>query len=186
MLYPFCSALVGLFFPAVTGIMAGSNRSASLKDTQRSIPVGTLAATLTTSFLYLISVLLFGSLATREELLTNRYHIFPYAVLTDLYTDRPLLGGIVDLALYRTIRGRFRSSPLVTEWYQPSCGLAAARGGGRRIGRTLTRLDPVPPSFDDPNPVGNGETAARPLLRRVLRRRSEMSAGFNVFVECCI
>ncbi|RZS21852.1 hypothetical protein BHM03_00054545 [Ensete ventricosum] len=104
----------------------------------------------------------------------------------DLYTDRPLLGGIVDLALYRTIRGRFRSSPLVTEWYQPSCGLAAARGGGRRIGRTLTRLDPVPPSFDDPNPVGNGETAARPLLRRVLRRRSEMSAGFNVFVECCI
>ncbi|KAJ6810646.1 putative cation-chloride cotransporter 1 [Iris pallida] len=64
--------LVGLFFPAVTGIMAGSNRSASLKDTQRSIPIGTLAATLTTSFLYLISVLLFGALATREELLTNR------------------------------------------------------------------------------------------------------------------
>ncbi|CAH1417337.1 unnamed protein product [Lactuca virosa] len=29
------NALVGLFFPAVTGIMAGSNRSASLKDTQR-------------------------------------------------------------------------------------------------------------------------------------------------------
>ncbi|WOL12371.1 cation-chloride cotransporter 1-like [Canna indica] len=66
------NALVGLFFPAVTGIMAGSNRSASLKDTQRSIPVGTLAATLSTSFLYLVSVLLFGALATREELLTNR------------------------------------------------------------------------------------------------------------------
>lgn len=64
--------LVGLFFPAVTGIMAGSNRSASLKDTQRSIPVGTLAATLTTTFLYFISVLLFGSVATREELLANR------------------------------------------------------------------------------------------------------------------
>ncbi|CAA7399544.1 unnamed protein product [Spirodela intermedia] len=66
------NALVGLFFPAVTGIMAGSNRSASLKDTQRSIPIGTLAATLTTSFMYLISVLLFGALATREELLTSR------------------------------------------------------------------------------------------------------------------
>ncbi|XP_077243722.1 cation-chloride co-transporter 1 [Tasmannia lanceolata] len=66
------NALVGLFFPAVTGIMAGSNRSASLKDTQRSIPIGTLAATLTTTFLYLISVLLFGAVATREELLTNR------------------------------------------------------------------------------------------------------------------
>lgn len=64
--------LVGLFFPAVTGIMAGSNRSASLKDTQRSIPVGTIAATLTTTCLYVISVFLFGSVATREELLSNR------------------------------------------------------------------------------------------------------------------
>ncbi|KAL3522815.1 hypothetical protein ACH5RR_015649 [Cinchona calisaya] len=66
------NALVGLFFPAVTGIMAGSNRSASLKDTQRSIPVGTLAATLATSGLYLVTVLFFGALATREKLLTDR------------------------------------------------------------------------------------------------------------------
>ncbi|VAI21213.1 unnamed protein product [Triticum turgidum subsp. durum] len=66
------NALVGLFFPAVTGIMAGSNRSASLKDTQRSIPIGTLSATLTTTVMYLLSVLLFGALSTREELLTDR------------------------------------------------------------------------------------------------------------------
>ncbi|XVE48510.1 hypothetical protein DITRI_Ditri01bG0007600 [Diplodiscus trichospermus] len=66
------NALVGLFFPAVTGIMAGSNRSASLKDTQRSIPIGTLAATLTTSGLYLVSVFLLGAVATRDKLLTDR------------------------------------------------------------------------------------------------------------------
>ncbi|XP_066340966.1 cation-chloride cotransporter 2 isoform X2 [Miscanthus floridulus] len=66
------NALLGLFFPAVTGIMAGSNRSASLKDTQRSIPVGTISATLSTTLMYLISVFLFGALATREELLTDR------------------------------------------------------------------------------------------------------------------
>ena len=66
------SALVGLFFPAVTGIMAGSNRSASLKDTQRSIPIGTLAATLATTVLYLVSVLFFGAVATRDTLLTDR------------------------------------------------------------------------------------------------------------------
>ncbi|KVH97882.1 Amino acid permease domain-containing protein [Cynara cardunculus var. scolymus] len=65
-------ALVGLFFPAVTGIMAGSNRSASLKDTQHSIPIGTLAATLTTTTMYIISALLFGSVATRDKLLTDR------------------------------------------------------------------------------------------------------------------
>lgn len=65
-------ALLGLFFPAVTGIMAGSNRSASLKDTQRSIPVGTLAAIGSTTILYLVSVFMFGAVATRKELLTNR------------------------------------------------------------------------------------------------------------------
>ncbi|KAK4270814.1 hypothetical protein QN277_019583 [Acacia crassicarpa] len=66
------NSLVGLFFPAVTGIMAGSNRSSSLKDTQRSIPVGTLAATLSTTSMYLITVFLFGSVATRNKLLTDR------------------------------------------------------------------------------------------------------------------
>lgn len=70
------SAMVGLFFPAVTGIMAGSNRSASLKDTQRSIPIGTLAATLSTTAMYLISVLLFGAIATRHLLLTDRSAYF--------------------------------------------------------------------------------------------------------------
>uniref|UniRef100_A0A0D3EMK3 Cation chloride cotransporter n=1 Tax=Oryza barthii TaxID=65489 RepID=A0A0D3EMK3_9ORYZ len=61
-----------LYFPAVTGIMAGSNRSASLKDTQRSIPTGTLHATISTTMMYLLSVFLFGALSTREGLLTDR------------------------------------------------------------------------------------------------------------------
>jgi len=41
--------------------MAGSNRSGDLKDGQKSIPVGTIAAQLTTSFVYLSSVVLFGA-----------------------------------------------------------------------------------------------------------------------------
>ncbi|XP_019726707.1 solute carrier family 12 member 6 [Hippocampus comes] len=53
--------LVGIFFPSVTGIMAGSNRSGDLKDAQRSIPIGTILAILTTSFVYLSSILLFGA-----------------------------------------------------------------------------------------------------------------------------
>lgn len=53
--------LVGIFFPSVTGIMAGSNRSGDLKDAQRSIPVGTILAILTTSIVYLSSVVLFGA-----------------------------------------------------------------------------------------------------------------------------
>uniref|UniRef100_A0A3Q3BH07 Solute carrier family 12 member 7a n=1 Tax=Kryptolebias marmoratus TaxID=37003 RepID=A0A3Q3BH07_KRYMA len=53
--------LVGIYFPSVTGIMAGSNRSGDLRDGQRSIPVGTILAILTTSFIYMSFVVLFGA-----------------------------------------------------------------------------------------------------------------------------
>ncbi|KAM4639452.1 solute carrier family 12 member 4 isoform 5-T8 [Amazona ochrocephala] len=53
--------LVGIFFPSVTGIMAGSNRSGDLKDAQKSIPVGTILAIVTTSLVYFSCVLLFGA-----------------------------------------------------------------------------------------------------------------------------
>ncbi|XP_065915947.1 solute carrier family 12 member 4-like isoform X4 [Dysidea avara] len=52
--------LISIFFPSVTGIMAGSNRSGDLKDAQKSIPIGTIAAILTTSLIYITCVLLFG------------------------------------------------------------------------------------------------------------------------------
>ncbi|EFX88997.1 hypothetical protein DAPPUDRAFT_41064 [Daphnia pulex] len=53
--------LVGIFFPSVTGIMAGCNRSGDLADAQRSIPIGTISAILTTSVVYISAVFLFGS-----------------------------------------------------------------------------------------------------------------------------
>ena len=52
---------VAIYFPSCTGILAGSNRSGDLKDGQKSIPTGTIAAQLTTSFVYLSSVVLFGA-----------------------------------------------------------------------------------------------------------------------------
>uniref|UniRef100_A0AAY4AS21 Solute carrier family 12 member 7 n=1 Tax=Denticeps clupeoides TaxID=299321 RepID=A0AAY4AS21_9TELE len=53
--------LVGIYFPSVTGIMAGSNRSGDLRDAQRSIPIGTILAIATTSIIYISCVLLFGA-----------------------------------------------------------------------------------------------------------------------------
>lgn len=38
----------------VSGIMAGSNRSGDLRDAQRSIPIGTIMAILTTSFICIL------------------------------------------------------------------------------------------------------------------------------------
>ncbi|XP_034164432.1 solute carrier family 12 member 7 isoform X2 [Pangasianodon hypophthalmus] len=57
----FFTLLVGIYFPSVTGIMAGSNRSGDLRDAQRSIPIGTILAIATTTFIYLSCVVLFGA-----------------------------------------------------------------------------------------------------------------------------
>ncbi|XP_072547966.1 solute carrier family 12 member 7-like isoform X1 [Salminus brasiliensis] len=53
--------MVGIFFPSVTGILAGSNRSGDLRDAQRSIPIGTILAIVTTSIIYMSCVVLFGA-----------------------------------------------------------------------------------------------------------------------------
>lgn len=41
----------------ILGIMAGSNRSGDLRDAQRSIPIGTIMAILTTSFICILETL---------------------------------------------------------------------------------------------------------------------------------
>ncbi len=60
-----------VFFPAVTGIMAGVNMSGDLKDPGRSIPVGTLAAVGTAYVIYMILPVFLGLRADAETLLED-------------------------------------------------------------------------------------------------------------------
>uniref|UniRef100_A0AAF5Q407 Amino acid permease n=4 Tax=Wuchereria bancrofti TaxID=6293 RepID=A0AAF5Q407_WUCBA len=64
--------LLAIYFPAVTGILTGTNMSGDLKNAQKSIPSGTLGAQLTTSFIYFALVLTFGA-AIDGDVLRDKY-----------------------------------------------------------------------------------------------------------------
>lgn len=70
---PDFQSLIALFYPSVTGIMAGCNRSGVLANPSRSIPIGTLAAIGATTTLYLVVVWAFGSVISHSTLLDNPY-----------------------------------------------------------------------------------------------------------------
>jgi len=63
-----------VFFPAVTGIMAGANMSGDLKDPRRSIPKGTLWAVVLSTIIYVGTAFVLAYIATPEEL-TQNYNI---------------------------------------------------------------------------------------------------------------
>ena len=60
-----------VFFPATTGIMAGVNMSGELRDSRRSIPLGTLSAIGLTLLIYLGVAYWIGRSATPEELVND-------------------------------------------------------------------------------------------------------------------
>ena len=59
-----------IFFPAVTGFLAGVNMSGDLRDARKSIPRGTILAIAAGFAIYLTEILLFGATWPREKLLT--------------------------------------------------------------------------------------------------------------------
>ncbi len=62
-----------IFFPAVTGIMAGVNMSGDLREPSRSIPSGTLAAVAVGGLIYLAQIVLTGGAQSRDRLVDAPY-----------------------------------------------------------------------------------------------------------------
>ncbi|MEX2607310.1 MAG: amino acid permease, partial [Kiritimatiellia bacterium] len=78
--------MFALFFPAVTGIMAGANMSGDLKDPAVSIPRGTLWAIGVTGVVYIGLVLVLGGTAPRSDLLGDRMLMHGVAAVPVLVT----------------------------------------------------------------------------------------------------
>ncbi len=87
-----------VYFPAVTGIMAGANMSGDLKNPRKSIPVGTLSAIILSTIVYLALAVVLALLATPKELVSN-YNILIDKALWAPIVLAGLLGATFSSAL---------------------------------------------------------------------------------------
>mmetsp|Transcript_35847 Transcript_35847/g.40882 ORF Transcript_35847/g.40882 Transcript_35847/m.40882 type:complete len:946 (-) Transcript_35847:164-3001(-) len=66
-------SLLAIFYPSVTGILAGSNRSGVLENPSTAIPRGTLGAIGFTTSIYLLVVWLFGLTMANPVLINDKF-----------------------------------------------------------------------------------------------------------------
>ncbi len=78
--------MFALFFPAVTGIMAGANMSGELREPARSIPRGTIAAVAVTGAIYLSQAVVLAGTRSHEELTSNNLIVADIALSSLLIT----------------------------------------------------------------------------------------------------
>lgn len=96
-----------VFFPALTGVMAGANMSGDLTDPRKSIPRGTISAVIITSIIYISLIFVAGLLATPEDLVKD-YNIFINRSIFPPIVLAGLLGATLSSAL-----GSFVGAPRI-------------------------------------------------------------------------
>ena len=69
-----------IFFPAVTGIMAGANLSGDLKNPRKSIPLGTMSAIGFTLLVYIVLAVFSAYFIAPEELRSNQMFMVDYSL----------------------------------------------------------------------------------------------------------
>ena len=98
-----------VFFPAVTGVMAGANMSGDLTNPRRSIPVGTLSSVIITTIIYISLIFVAAVLATPDELSQN-YNVFIDKSIFGPIVLAGLLGATLSSAL-----GSFVGAPRILQ-----------------------------------------------------------------------
>ncbi|MEO8440697.1 MAG: amino acid permease [Spartobacteria bacterium] len=101
--------MFALFFPAVTGIMAGVNMSGDLKNPARSIPRGTLAAIGFTAVVYLAMAIVFGASTPRNALLER-----PLVIL-DVARSPLLINAGIFAATLSSALGSMMGAPRIMQ-----------------------------------------------------------------------
>lgn len=98
-----------LFFPAVTGIMAGVNMSGDLKTPSRSIPSGTFAAIGLTAAIYISIATFLAASVTRPTLLSDGF------VMKDIAWSGSLIYAGVICATLSSALGSMMGAPRILQ-----------------------------------------------------------------------
>ena len=152
------ATVFAVFFPAVTGIMAGISMSGDLKDPRRDLPLGTLAAVFLGFILYLVIPIWLAKHASPEELRTDMQIFWKISKFPEL-----IYAGVLGATLSSAI-GCILTAPRTLQAIAAD-GLAPAflaQGAGPnnepRIGLLVTTMFAVLGIL-----VGNLDTIARIL-----------------------
>ncbi len=130
-----------VFFPAVTGVMAGLSLSGDLKNPGRSIPLGSISATLTGFIVYLIIPALLSMAASSDELKADYLiwlKIAPFGTLLIL----PGLWGAILSSAVGSVLGAPRTLQAIIRDQLPNQKLRSAISGiaGSRGSLLLTAM----------------------------------------------
>lgn len=138
-------SVFAIYFPAVTGILAGVNMSGDLKDPARSIPTGTLAAIGVGAVVYLLQMLVAGGAFVRADLIARPYELwFTHA----LFGAGFLVSAGVYAASLSSALGSYLGAPRVLQavgrdgiiGFLRPFALGTARGDEPRRGLVLTGI----------------------------------------------
>ncbi|KAF4120813.1 solute carrier family 12 (potassium/chloride transporters), member 9 [Geosmithia morbida] len=122
--------LFGILFPATAGILAGASVSNDLKNPSRSIPKGTLWATLTTLIVYFVVALSMAASTTRASLLGN-----PNVIPLTNFSQSVIFAGECAVTCFSALMGLKSSTGLFRALAKDKLlpGLSVfGKGAGRR------------------------------------------------------
>ena len=98
-----------VFFPAVTGIMAGANMSGELKNPRRAIPLGTMSAILVTMVIYISLAYIAAKHISPAELRMNQMALIDHAL------SSPLVIAGVLAATFSSALGSMVGAPRILQ-----------------------------------------------------------------------
>ncbi|MEM1071030.1 MAG: amino acid permease [Planctomycetota bacterium] len=107
--------MFALFFPAVTGIMAGANMSGDLANPSKSIPRGTLAAVVATGLVYLSMAIFLGGARPANELTGSNLVTSDTLVIRDIAVWPMLITAGVFAATLSSALGSMMGAPRILQ-----------------------------------------------------------------------